>query len=49
VLAESPTEVAAYKGGKVALIGWFVGAVMKKSRGKADASLAKTILEDLLK
>lgn len=49
VLAESPNEVAAYKGGKVALIGWFVGAVMKKSRGKADASLAKTILEDLLK
>ena len=49
VLAESPNEVAAYKGGKVALIGWFVGAVMKKMRGKADASLARTILEELLK
>ncbi len=49
VLAESPNEVAAYKGGKVTLIGWFVGSVMKKSRGKADASLARTILEDLLK
>jgi len=49
VLAESPNEVAAYKGGKVTLIGWFVGSVMKKSRGKADAALARTILEELLK
>jgi aspartyl-tRNA(Asn)/glutamyl-tRNA(Gln) amidotransferase subunit B len=49
VLAESPNEVAAYKGGKVALIGWFVGSVMKKMRGKADATLARTILEELLK
>jgi aspartyl-tRNA(Asn)/glutamyl-tRNA(Gln) amidotransferase subunit B len=49
VLAESPNEVAAYKGGKITLIGWFVGSVMKKSRGKADAALARTILEELLK
>lgn len=49
VLAESPNEVTAYKGGKVALIGWFVGSVMKKSRGIADAAIARTILEELLK
>lgn len=49
VLAENPNEVAAYKGGKVTLIGWFVGGVMKKSRGKADAAKAKKILEELLK
>ena len=49
VLAESPNEVAAYKGGKVTLIGWFVGSVMKKMRGKADAGLARSILEELLK
>jgi len=49
VLAESPNEVAAYKGGKVGLIGWFVGSVMKKMQGKADASKAKAILEELLK
>ena len=49
VLAENPNEVAAYKGGKVTLIGWFVGGVMKKSRGKADAAKAKQILEELLK
>ncbi len=49
VLAESPNEVAAYKGGKVTLIGWFTGGVMKKMRGKADAAKAKQILEELLK
>jgi len=49
VLAESPNEVEAYKGGKVTLIGWFVGGVMKKMRGKADAAKAKQILEELLK
>jgi aspartyl-tRNA(Asn)/glutamyl-tRNA(Gln) amidotransferase subunit B len=49
VLAEAPNEVAAYKGGKVTLIGWFVGSVMKKMRGKADAALARAILEELLK
>ncbi len=48
VLAESPNEVAAYKAGKVTLIGWFVGGVMKKMRGKADAALARKILEELL-
>ncbi len=49
VLAESPKEVESYKAGKVTLMGWFVGQVMKKMRGKADASLARTILEELLK
>ena len=48
VLAESANEVTAYKGGKVTLIGWFVGGVMKKMRGKADAAMAKSILEELL-
>jgi aspartyl-tRNA(Asn)/glutamyl-tRNA(Gln) amidotransferase subunit B len=49
VLAESPNEVASYKAGKVTLLGWFVGSVMKKMRGKADAALARQILEELLK
>ena len=49
VLRESPNEVASYKSGKVTLMGWFVGHVMKKMRGKADAAMARTILEELLK
>lgn len=48
VLAEAPDQVAAYKAGKTTLIGWFVGQVMKKSRGKADPQMAKGLLEELL-
>lgn len=48
VLAESPKEVESYRAGKVTLMGWFVGQVMKKMRGKADPALARKILEELL-
>ncbi len=48
VIAESPNETAAYRSGKVTLMGWFVGQVMKKMRGKADPTKAKQILEELL-
>jgi aspartyl-tRNA(Asn)/glutamyl-tRNA(Gln) amidotransferase subunit B len=48
VIAESPTEVASYKSGKVTLIGWFVGQVMKKMKGKADPNTSRKILEELL-
>jgi len=47
-LAESPREVESFKGGKATLMGWFVGQVMKKMRGKADPNMARTILEELL-
>jgi aspartyl-tRNA(Asn)/glutamyl-tRNA(Gln) amidotransferase subunit B len=49
VISESPQETANYKGGKVTLMGWFIGQVMKKMRGKADPALARKILEELLK
>jgi aspartyl-tRNA(Asn)/glutamyl-tRNA(Gln) amidotransferase subunit B len=49
IMVESPKEVASYKSGKASLIGWFVGQVMRKMRGKADAALARAILEELLK
>jgi aspartyl-tRNA(Asn)/glutamyl-tRNA(Gln) amidotransferase subunit B len=48
VLAENPAEVASYRGGKVTLIGWFVGQVMRKMQGKADAQKARAILEEML-
>lgn len=48
VISQSPNEVASYKAGKVTLIGWFVGQVMKLMKGKADAALARKILEELL-
>ncbi len=36
VLASNPGQVEQYRGGKEGLIGFFVGAVMKESGGKAD-------------
>jgi aspartyl-tRNA(Asn)/glutamyl-tRNA(Gln) amidotransferase subunit B len=48
VIAENPKETESYKAGKVTLMGWFVGQVMRKMRGKADPNLARTILEELL-
>ena len=49
VIAESAAEVTAYKGGKLGLMGWFVGQVMKKMQGKADAQKTRTLLEEMLK
>jgi aspartyl-tRNA(Asn)/glutamyl-tRNA(Gln) amidotransferase subunit B len=49
VIAENPDQVETYKSGKEGLIGWFVGQVMKKSRGKADPQATREILEEMLK
>jgi len=49
VLKSSPDEVASYKAGKLTLMGWFVGQVMKNTHGKADPSIVKSLLESLLK
>lgn len=46
VLENNPDEVATYKGGKISIIGWFVGQVMRNSRGKADPQTARKLLED---
>jgi aspartyl-tRNA(Asn)/glutamyl-tRNA(Gln) amidotransferase subunit B len=48
ILAANPKEVEAFRGGKVTLIGWFVGQVMREMRGKADATIARKVLEELL-
>ncbi|RJR28060.1 MAG: Asp-tRNA(Asn)/Glu-tRNA(Gln) amidotransferase subunit GatB [Candidatus Latescibacterota bacterium] len=39
VIAENPDEAARYRAGKTALLGFFVGQVMKKSRGTANPKL----------
>ena len=48
VLAENPDNVAAYKGGKEKLFGFFVGQVMKKSQGKANPAAVNDILRGKL-
>lgn len=44
VLAENPTEVEAYRGGKTKLMSFFVGQVMRKSKGKANPGLVSELL-----
>jgi len=48
VLAENPKEVEAYKGGKTQLTGFFVGQIMKESKGSANPQLVNRLLKDLL-
>ena len=49
VLEANPEEVAAYQGGKTKLMGFFMGQIMKKSRGKADPKIVTQILKQRLK
>ncbi|MCP3929665.1 MAG: Asp-tRNA(Asn)/Glu-tRNA(Gln) amidotransferase subunit GatB, partial [Bacteroidetes bacterium] len=44
VLSKNSDKVVAYKKGKKGLIGFFMGEVMKKSKGKADPKAAKKLL-----
>ena len=48
VLAENPAEVEAYRGGKTKLMGFFVGQVMRKMKGKANPALVNQALGRLL-
>ena len=49
MLAENPAEVASYRGGKEGLFGWFMGQVMRETRGKADPKLTRELLGKALK
>jgi len=44
VLADNPGQVAAYKGGKEGLLGFFVGQVMKETEGRADPKVVNELL-----
>ncbi len=44
VLAAAPEEAARYRAGQTKLLGFFVGQVMKASRGKANPQLVNEIL-----
>ncbi len=49
VLAAHPGEVERYRAGEVKLMGFFVGQVMKRSKGKADPKGVQPVLQDKLK
>jgi aspartyl-tRNA(Asn)/glutamyl-tRNA(Gln) amidotransferase subunit B len=48
VLADNPDEVAAYRGGKTKLLSFFVGQVMRATRGKANPALVNKLLKNKL-
>ena len=43
-----PAEVAAYRGGKAKLMGFFVGEVMKATRGQANPKTVNELLKKKL-
>ena len=48
VLEENPGQVAAYRGGKEGLLGYFVGQVMKETQGKANPRVVSEIVREKL-
>jgi len=48
VLAAHPSEVERYKKGETKLLPFFVGQLMRASKGKADPKLAQRVLEEKL-
>ena len=49
ILEKHPKEVQDYKNGKVKLMGFFVGQIMKEMKGKANPKVLNEILNKLLK
>jgi aspartyl-tRNA(Asn)/glutamyl-tRNA(Gln) amidotransferase subunit B len=48
ILADSPAEVQAYKSGKTKLLGFFVGQVMRETRGQANPKMVNATLKKKL-
>jgi Asp-tRNA(Asn)/Glu-tRNA(Gln) amidotransferase B subunit len=48
ILAENESQVAAYRGGKEGLLGFFVGAVMRETQGKANPKVVNERLREKL-
>jgi Asp-tRNA(Asn)/Glu-tRNA(Gln) amidotransferase B subunit len=49
ILEENPGQVAAYRGGKDGLLGFFVGQVMKETQGKANPRVVSDLVRDRLR
>jgi aspartyl-tRNA(Asn)/glutamyl-tRNA(Gln) amidotransferase subunit B len=48
ILAANPDQVAAYRGGKEGVLGFFVGAVLRETQGKADPKVVNRLLRETL-
>jgi len=49
VLAENPKELADYRAGKTKLMGFFVGQIMRRTKGQANPAVVNQILQEKLK
>ncbi len=48
VIQKNPVQVEQYKSGKMAVVQYFVGQVMKLSKGKANPQVVQKMLKDKL-
>ena len=48
VIAANPAEVEAYKGGKTKLLSFFMGQVMRETKGKANPGMVSGLLKKKL-
>ncbi|MCK5743387.1 MAG: Asp-tRNA(Asn)/Glu-tRNA(Gln) amidotransferase GatCAB subunit B, partial [Caldisericia bacterium] len=48
VINENPAQLKQYREGKLQLFGFFVGKVMKESKGKAPGNLVQKLLKEEL-
>ena len=48
IMEENPGQVAAYRGGKEGLLGFFVGQVMKETQGKANPRVVSDLVREKL-
>lgn len=48
VVDANPNQVEAYRGGKVQLLGFFVGQVMKETKGRANPKTVNELLKEIL-
>ena len=48
IVADNPEQVAAYKGGRDKLFGFFVGQAMKETKGRANPQLLNKLLKEEL-
>ncbi len=48
VIAGNPDQVKTYRAGKETVIGWFVGQVMRETKGKANPQLVQELLAEIL-
>jgi aspartyl-tRNA(Asn)/glutamyl-tRNA(Gln) amidotransferase subunit B len=48
IIADFPDKAMAYRKGKKGLLGFFMGELMKRTRGKADPAKATLLFQQVL-